>query len=192
MGLYKIRDGYEGGKISKSEYIDQMHEAHKNLFEYAEFIKNTDIGNIEITDGIITMTSRAAGIRMVCDTRDKRVAPVEILNFKEYERTELDMMLRLICPGFIVFDIGANIGWYSMNLAKRVNNLKVHAFEPILQTFRYLERNLEINSLTNIKTYNFGFYNQAENLTFYFYPEGSVNASAANVRLMVQEKRTVA
>jgi len=158
-----------------------MHKLHNGLFDYADFIRDTDIANISITDGLVIMTSRATGIKVLCDRQDKRIAPIEILNFGSYEQTEVSLMLRLIDRGANVFDIGANVGWYSMNIARLIEDVQVYAFEPIPSTFSYLERNVEINNLHNIHLNNFGFSNQDQELTFYFYPEGSGNASSANL-----------
>jgi FkbM family methyltransferase len=57
----------------------------------------------------------------------------------------------------------------------------VHAFEPIPKTFSYLKQNVELNSLTNVSINNAGLSNEEKDITFYFYPEGGVNASSANV-----------
>ena len=91
------------------------------------------------------------------------------------------MMLQLIRPGMTVFDVGANIGWYSLNVARLMAGVQVHAFEPLPSTFGYLARNVALNSFTNIHLHHFGFSNKADTLTFYFYPEGSGNASATDL-----------
>jgi len=43
--------------------------------------------------------------------------------------------------GDCVFDVGANIGLFSLWLTQRHSALKVHAFEPVPETFAALERN---------------------------------------------------
>lgn len=181
MKLSDIGESYRSGSLSKPDYIDRMHELHAALFDYAEFIRRTDIARIEITDGLVVMTSREVGIKMVCDPADKRIAPIEILNFGHYERAEAEMILSLVEPGQTVLDVGANVGWYSLNIAKRFADVSVHAFEPIPQTFDYLRRNLRLNALPNVRPHNFGFSDREAELDFYFYPEGSGNASAANL-----------
>ena len=54
----KIKEEFLQGKITKPEYIHKMYSQHKKLFEYSEFIKNTDIKKIEIEDDKIIMTSQ--------------------------------------------------------------------------------------------------------------------------------------
>ncbi|MCH8063650.1 MAG: FkbM family methyltransferase [Chloroflexi bacterium] len=54
-------------------------------------------------------------------------------------------------PGWIVCDIGANIGWYSLLAATKVGARgKVFAFEPAPEEFTRLERNVQLNGLSNI------------------------------------------
>lgn len=53
--------------------------------------------------------------------------------------------------GMIVFDIGANIGYYSLLASKIINsNSKVFAFEPNERTITLLQKNKEINAYSNI------------------------------------------
>ena len=187
MNLKDTKSAYLAGQISKPEYIDGMYQLHQHLFEYADFLKGTDIGKIEITDGTVVMTSRTTEVKIYCDQYDKRLAPLEIVNFDFYEKTDSDMMFQLLKrlmeqreEPVNFFDIGANIGWYTLNLAKTFEKVKFFAFEPIPMTFEKLKANVELNQV-NVNLHNFGFSNQEQELTFYYYPEGSGNASAANL-----------
>ncbi|NRA66665.1 MAG: FkbM family methyltransferase [Pseudobacteriovorax sp.] len=57
-------------------------------------------------------------------------------------------------PGDIFFDIGANVGAYSLLSALKIGkNGKVYAFEPAAGTFQTLNTNIQINGLTNILAY---------------------------------------
>lgn len=181
MNLDEIRRKFAAKEITKPEFIDQMHEAHGCLFDYAAYIPQTDIEKIEITDGQVMMTSRELGVKIICGKSDKRIAPIEILNFQHYEKKDSDMIFRLVSNGDRILDIGANIGWYSINLAKRFPQCKILAFEPIPKTFSQLEKNISINSVSNIETYNHGFSNETKDLIFYYYPTGSENASSAKL-----------
>lgn len=181
MSLAGLRAAYQCGEISKQRYIDEMHRVHAVLFEYAEFLRETDIARIEVVDGQVVMQSRESGIRIVCDKADKRLAPIEILNFGSYEKAELGMVLRLLRDGQTVFDIGANVGWYSINIAKRFPRMRIFAFEPLPGTFAYLQRNIALNQVSSIRTNNFGLSDHNGELAFHFHPEGSGSASAADI-----------
>ena len=187
MNLKDTKAAYVAGQISKPQYIDAMYQLHQQLFEYSDFIEGTDIAKIEIIDGHIVATSRTTGVKIHCDRQDKRLAPFEILNFDFYEKTDSEMIVKLLTflatqrrEEVVFFDIGANIGWYTINLAKMLKGVKIFAFEPIPVTFEKLKANVQLN-LVDVNLYNFGFSSKEQELTFYYYPEGSVNASAANL-----------
>jgi FkbM family methyltransferase len=181
MKLDEIRAQFLAGALAKPDYIDRMHEQHAALFGYAAYLAKTDIAAIEISDGQVVMRSRTDGVRIACDPDDKRIAPIEILNFLDYEKTDSEMIFRLVKDGDSILDIGANIGWYSISLAKRYPGCRIQAFEPIPKTFAYLQRNIALNGVGNITVNNHGFSNKADTLTFFYYPTGSGNASSAKL-----------
>ncbi|EDM25190.1 Methyltransferase FkbM [Lentisphaera araneosa HTCC2155] len=179
MRLEELEQAYNLGKLDKQSYIQQMYSIHDKLFEYSEFIKNRDVEKIEISEKGVEITSKELGIKVLCKRKDQRTAPVEILNFGFYEKKDSDMILSLIQDNSVFFDIGANIGWYSIAAAKVKKNITIHTFEPIKQTYDCLLENIKINQCEQIETYNLGLSNIEDELTFYFYDEGSGNASSA-------------
>ncbi len=182
MKISDTRNRFLEGKIAKPEFIPAMYqEHHSKLFDYARYLKQTNIASIEIMDDAVIMTSRDKGVKMICPPGDYRVAPIEALNFLDYETNDSAMIMRLVSPNDTVIDIGANMGWYSINIAKTYPQTKVHAFEPIPKTYAFLEKNIELNRVTNISTHHFGLSDERKDLTFFYYPEGSGNASSANV-----------
>jgi FkbM family methyltransferase len=181
MNLFKTLLNYQSGLVKKPQYIDDMYEIHQVLFDYSKLLQSTDVAKIEIVDEGVIFTSRDRGIKFFCAQADKRTAPFEILNFQVYEKIDSSMLFRLIEPGFNVFDIGSNIGWYSLNIALLHPQIKVWSFEPIPSTFFSLKRNVEINQVPNVELYNFGFSHEEKELKFYVQPEASVSASSSNI-----------
>lgn len=184
MTLAATKARFKAGDIAKPDYINTMHELHGRLFEYPSFIANTEVSKIEITADSVVITAGAQNVKIACDPFDKRIAPIEILNFDRYEAVDSAMIFKLLASlahDFTVFDIGANVGWYSINMAKSFPGASIFAFEPIARTHAQLIRNIDLNGVKNIFPQNIGLSNQSGALTFYFYPEGAVNASSANV-----------
>lgn len=180
--LAELATKYKAGSIDKPAYIAAMYSRHHaDLFDYAQFLAQTNIQKIEIADAGVIMTSRDRGLRIQCIPGDTRVAPIEILNFGDYEKSQAVMMERLAADATTIFDIGANIGWYALIFAAAIPNAMVYAFEPLAATYAYLETNIRLNTLKNIRPYNLGLSDNTGTLTFYVYPEGSWNASAANL-----------
>ena len=80
MGINETRKRFQDKRMTGYEYIHDMHSEHSLLFEYADFIKDSAIAKVEITDEGIVMTDREYGIRMLCDRQDERAIPMETLN----------------------------------------------------------------------------------------------------------------
>jgi FkbM family methyltransferase len=179
--LIETRNRYLSGVDEKKDYIDKMYDIHSILFDYADFVENTNISSIEIIDHYVLMTFRDSEIRFMCNRNDKRLAPLDTLNFGDYEQDELLMQLKLIGDGDNILDIGGNYGWYAMRIAKEKPDTHIYSFEPIPDTFNFLNANIRLNALNNIKTFNLGFSNTQGSFDFYFNPNLSVNASLANV-----------
>jgi len=178
MSLTKLKRAYLREAMTKAEFIKQMHKRHLCLYEYAEFMRDTDIGKIEISEGRVIMTSRE-GVQIICDPHDRRIAPVEILNFGTYEGAHAAMMHALAEDGFTILDIGANVGYYAIRLAKQLPHARVLAFEPIPKTFDDLQKNIALNGITNVSVFNLGLSDRNEVTTFYCARGSSVSASAA-------------
>ena len=57
----------------------------------------------------------------------------------------------LLRPGMVVLDVGANIGYYTLQAAVRVGpGGQVHAFEPVAASHARLVQNVRLNELTNV------------------------------------------
>ncbi len=76
-----------------------------------------------------------------------------------YEVFETELFHSAIQKDSIVFDVGANIGYYSMIAALKMRqeenaNGKIFAFEPNAKNFLLLEKNVSSNNLKNIHCVN--------------------------------------
>ncbi len=64
-----------------------------------------------------------------------------------YEWRDLRVVRRLIEPGQTVVDIGANVGFYTLQFARLVGaGGEVHAFEPVAANRERLARNVALNN----------------------------------------------
>ena len=188
MDMTTLRDLYTAGRITKHEYIHEMQKERKNLHRFADFLSNSGISKVEITDSQVVMTDSIYGIKMVCDSQDERAIPTEILNFGPYEKKDSDMALKLMEGCDDVFDVGANFGWYSMLWAKTFPETVIHSFEPVPKTYAYLCLNKKLNKLKNIIAYNYGLSTANELLPVSYYPEGSGNASIKQLQTRPSEQ----
>jgi FkbM family methyltransferase len=66
-----------------------------------------------------------------------------------YEPETTAVLARALRAGDVFYDVGANFGWYTVNMLARVSGLaRVVAFEPLAQTFALLTRNVAANGFT--------------------------------------------
>ena len=57
-------------------------------------------------------------------------------------------------PGSVIYDLGANLGYFSLLCSSYGNDLKIFAFEPIPENMRILCRHLLINNINNVVPVN--------------------------------------
>ena len=71
----------------------------------------------------------------------------------------------------VVLDIGANLGWYSLLLAKRCPKARIHAFEPEPRNLALLRENLAQNGITNVTVHPVAVAERSGKMQFYPYPD---------------------
>ncbi len=186
MAIKDTKTDFKDNKLSKADFIGQMHEMHKALFDFAGNLADTEISKIEIEDNNVIFTTRKTdlipgGVKFYVDALDKRITPLEAFNFGQYEQEDSEMLYRLVNNGDIIFDIGANIGWYANNLARKLPDSVIYCFEPIPETFAQVTRNTELNGSQNIKLNNFALSDAVQTLTFYYSPSVTGASSSVNI-----------
>lgn len=98
------------------------------------------------------------------------------------ERYVITKLLKIITPGDICWDIGANIGFYTCLLASQVEGTgAVVAFEPAAHTFGYLCENVSLNYFSNVTAVNKGLGNKIEQRHLY-YSEAALAEGTASLK----------
>jgi amino acid adenylation domain-containing protein/FkbM family methyltransferase len=75
--------------------------------------------------------------------------------------------------GDCIFDVGANIGLFTLFINQAFRNTRVYAFEPIPPIFARLSDNVALYNL-NVKLFECGLSSQTGTATFTFYPQMTV------------------
>jgi len=89
-------------------------------------------------------------------------------NIEGFEFNSVKVFCDLVKDSKVFFDIGSNIGYYSLVATSIQNkNIIVYAFEPMPSAFDYLVQNIQINEFTNIKAQKLALSNQKGQATFY-------------------------
>ena len=70
---------------------------------------------------------------------------------REFFKADFELIRQLIKPTDIVFDVGANIGLYTVLMSRLVSDAgHVYAFEPAPETVRLLDETLALNGCKNV------------------------------------------
>jgi FkbM family methyltransferase len=173
-------------KMNFYQYMSSIHEFNKLLFGFSKRINQSDINKIEIKKDGVYFSMIPDNIKMLSDGAC-RSAPLEILNFGEYESEESIFIYKMINDGDVVFDIGSHIGWYTINFAKKFPSAFVYGFEPVPTTFEFLKKNVKLNHIKNVNVYNYGLSEKNETIPFHYFPGGSALASPKN---LINHKKT--
>jgi FkbM family methyltransferase len=92
-------------------------------------------------------------VRMFLPPEWRGIAKLVFAFRENYER-ELIYLSKILSPGNVFIDVGANIGIYSLAASRLVGETgRVLAFEPSVQSLPVLERNIGLNRLTNVRTF---------------------------------------
>jgi transketolase len=89
--------------------------------------------------------------------------------------------------GGAFFDIGANIGSYTLYAAALNRELSVYSFEPVQDNYISLLRNKKLNALANINAFNIAISNM-NTLTKLFIKDDRVGNSGAQLGAPTDEK----
>ena len=90
---------------------------------------------------------------------------LSLREYGEFSEIELSLMSKFIMKDDVVFDIGSNIGAFTVPFAKKVGELgQVYAFEPQKVIYELLQDNVNKNKLKNVKIFNVGMGKKKEEL----------------------------
>ncbi len=85
-----------------------------------------------------------------------------------FEYNSSRVFCEVINHASVFFDIGANIGYYSLLASSiRQKNIQVFAFEPMPSIYDFLIKNCEVNGFDNIRCFQLALSDAAGEATFY-------------------------
>jgi len=77
-----------------------------------------------------------------------------IYAFREYYEPELAYLEKILSPGNLFIDVGANFGVYTLVASRLVGETgRVLAFEPTAQSFATLRQNIALNHFSNVRAF---------------------------------------
>lgn len=141
---FERRTAFERGELDRLELWKRLAERHRLIAEHSALLAGTEIAALVVEASGLSVTLRN-GLSFALDPDALREAPNIILAQGGYESFELALISRLARGVQVIFDIGANIGWYSLHLSQQEPQARIYAFEPVPTTHQRLLTNLGRN-----------------------------------------------
>ncbi len=99
-----------------------------------------------------------------------------------YEKNVIDAMKKIVKPGFVAMDVGANIGTHTLIMAKAVGDTgKVFAFDPHLESAERLKENVNLNNFQNVEIAQIGLSNKKGTMTLFSYSDEMADHGTASL-----------
>ncbi|MBZ0199932.1 MAG: FkbM family methyltransferase, partial [Ignavibacteriaceae bacterium] len=106
----------------------------------------------------------------------------------EFERENIKFFKSLVRQGQTIFDVGANIGIYSLTAARVMNNSgRVYCFEPSDWAYNRLRENVAINRFSNIEIIKKGVSNKSGTIDFYICHDDAYNSIGSKPMMEVEK-----
>jgi FkbM family methyltransferase len=140
------RQAFDDGALERLELWNRFAERHALIAEHAGALNGTEVAALAVRPAGLSVLLNN-GLVFSLDPQALREAPNIILAQGGYEPFERALILRLAQGAKVVFDIGANIGWYSLHIAQQEPQARVYAFEPVPATHERLIANLAQNGV---------------------------------------------
>lgn len=145
----------EPDKVGLDHYITEIKSGRLRLEDIPIIFENSEEFKIlkhmeEMKLGPITTVD---GITMYLNSSDGIVSYVLFMN-KVWEPFETFLVKSFLKSNSIFVDIGAHVGYYSLIASSIAKNGKVFSFEPEIENYNILEKNVRVNNFSNIQLYN--------------------------------------
>jgi FkbM family methyltransferase len=109
-----------------------------------------------------------------------------------YEPVSVELFERLLRPGMVVVDAGANVGQYTLLACSAIGDGgRVISFEPDPVTFDWLRRNCELNRLRNVSLHQRAVYDERTSLELHLASTRDSGSNSLVAEPWISESKTV-
>jgi len=136
---------------------------------------------IDISKEQIVVTNNCS---LILIPHDKGIS-TELLLFGTHEPLSTKALKNELKEGMTCLDIGANIGYYATLESKAVGiSGRVIAIEPSPITFKHLQRNMELQKISNNEVHNFAIGDMEGEVNF-------LSHNKSNLSMVIQEGQNI-
>lgn len=126
--------------INAMTYRGTWREFIKNILTSQEYSSRLDF-----LPGGMQLMSEKNDFRFWFDTMDREMGGKMAMGI--YEPETCDLIKKLLCPGMVCLDIGAQTGFYTCLMAQIVGaDGEIIAFEPMDRSFNLIKKNIDENN----------------------------------------------
>lgn len=180
----------EKDREQKFKYLKELHTSIMDLRDLKMLIQDSMVKSVcvDAEKCYIELNNEWQGIKLIVNELDYQEVPMSILGLGQYEERETNIVIKMLKnyiasqKYFTFLDIGANVGWYTLNVKKNFNNAEVYSFEPSPKTFNRLIKNLQLNNESIKQAVNIGFYDKNDQMDFFYYGDVSGASSFRNTQ----------
>jgi FkbM family methyltransferase len=115
--------------------------------------------------GIIRLNSEDVSVKIATNQSNFLTKEVFWEGFENFEYTKIFISLSKKINSF--YDIGANIGYFTILAGKANKNIEIHAFEPSKGPLFFLRKNCTLNNLKNVIISSLALSDRSGEITFY-------------------------
>lgn len=143
-------------------------------------------------DTAICTTKMQLGYRMILDLRSV-YTEWETYYSGDYDTSVIRSITKLVKPGSIVLDVGANIGFWTVPLAQAAGSSGVvHSFEPLPSNHARLLRNISLNGMDGIvRPHKLGLSDCEATLSLSMQEDFANGSSTGNAAIVIDDSDNV-
>jgi FkbM family methyltransferase len=132
-------------------------------------------GRIEEAEGAKRLFTFPDGFQ--CFSHSSR-EETELLYNEIFVRGDYRRFGASIREGGTVFDVGANIGLFTLQLCRSLSGVRVFCFEPMAETFEVLNANIRLHGLSAVRTFNCALGSANGRKAFTYFPNTAGNSTS--------------
>jgi FkbM family methyltransferase len=111
-----------------------------------------DLASTLTADADFIVLTNDRGVRFSLPATRTCITSFVLLEQGRWFEREVEFLHRLVTPGMIALDVGANVGVYALPFGRLAGPAgQVYAYEPSSTNRRHLERSLALNDLGNVE-----------------------------------------
>lgn len=168
--------------------LDFLASGKASISEIMEILKSGPSRTVSVTSNSVELIMHSPRRIYQWEVSDPRTAVSCLVATGEYEELESQLLTEIARRSKVVIDVGANVGYYSVNLGKELPASGVLiAVEPVFETFNQLQKNIELNNLAHVVKPVMEALADAKGSSKIFIPDTS-GSSAASTRNLHEEE----